>query len=112
MEIDELKSRKAQLENDITDLIAKFEEEFALEEIECEQRQTQQPHHFKSCREALLDTDKLSCTHILCGVIRNSVSEGCKRSNYKVIELDRRRISCHYGSTEAVDNALNDYISD
>ena len=35
MEIDELKSRKAQLESDITDLIAKFEEECKVDVISC-----------------------------------------------------------------------------
>ena len=60
MEIDELKSRKAQLENDITDLIAKFEEDCNVEILSCYYSETiTELDNFKSCRRKTSITVKL-----------------------------------------------------
>ena len=54
----------------------------------------------------------LTGSQILRGIIRDSVGQCGKGCNHKVIELDGCRIARYYRCTEAIDEALDNDVSD
>ena len=82
------------------------------EHIKCHQRHAQRPDEFDTSPKAGLDAIIFAGPEVLRRIVGNAVAERGKGRDNHVVELHRRRVACHDGRAEAVDDALDDDVAD
>ena len=82
------------------------------EHIQRHQRHAQRPDEFDTSPKAGLDAIIFAGPEVLRRIVGNAVAERGQRRDDHVVELHRRRVACHDGRAEAVDDALDDDIAD
>ena len=82
------------------------------EHIKCHQRHAQRPDEFDTSPKAGLDAIIFAGPEVLRRIVGNTVAERGKGRDNHVVELHRRRVACHDGRAEAVDDALDDDVAD
>ena len=82
------------------------------EHIKCHQRHAQRPDEFDTSPKAGLDAIIFAGPEVLRRIVGNAVAERGKGRDNHVVELHRRRVARHDGSSKAVDDALDDDVAD
>ena len=84
---------------------------FAEEEVEDKDRHAQGIAQQETALVTLLYPFHLACADVLGGEVGHAVAESCEAGDNKVIELYRCGVACHNTGAEAVDDALDKYVS-
>ena len=84
---------------------------FSCKQIQDHKRNADQPHQFDTRKKAFFYPLIFLCAEILRCEIGDTVSKCGQRGYDEIVQLYRSGIARHYTGTKAVDNSLNDDIS-